>query len=92
MAERPATIGITFYNTVNQDVERDGPEQEGSRCARCGEALPSRQFVRDLKATLDDLGQRYDMAEHGVLQDYCPTCKRVLRGDAYYHLMQKRFL
>ncbi|HEX5478274.1 MAG TPA: MFS transporter [Dehalococcoidia bacterium] len=92
IVERPATIGITLYNTVNQDIERSGPELEGSRCARCGEALPSQQFVRDLKATLVDLGQRYDMAERGVLQDYCPTCKRVLRGTAYYELMQKQFL
>jgi hypothetical protein len=92
IVELPATIGITLYNTVNQDIERSGPELEGSRCARCGEALPSQQFVRDLKATLVDLGQRYDMAERGVLQDYCPTCKRVLRGTAYYELMQKQFL
>ena len=28
----------------------------------------------------------------GLLQEYCPTCKRVLRGQAYYQLMGKRFL
>lgn len=92
IVERPATIGITLYNTVNQDIERAGPAREGGRCARCGSALPSAQFVHDLKNTLVDLGQHYDMRERGILQDYCPTCKRLLRGDAYYQLMQKRFL
>ena len=88
--ERPATIGVTLYQTVNEDVERGAPD--GARCRRCGEALPSAQFVTDLKATLEELGQRYDLAEHGSLQDYCPTCKRVLRGQAYFRLMQGRFL
>ena len=63
------------------------------RCKRCGQELPSQQFVDDLKATLQELHQNYDLGdERGVLQDYCPTCKRVLRGQAYYQLMGKRFL
>lgn len=62
-------------------------------CRRCGGPIPSTQFVRDLQATLTDLGQRYDLGpEYGWLQEYCPTCKRVLRGQAYYQLMGKRFL
>jgi hypothetical protein len=92
IVERPATIGITLYQTVNQDLERGSTESAGTPCARCGEALPSAQFVADLKATLDDLGQRYDLDGHGNLQDYCPTCKRVLRGQAYFELMGKRFV
>jgi hypothetical protein len=88
--ERPATIGVTLYQTVNEDVERAGGT--GVCCRRCEQPLPSKQFVLDLKATLDELGQRYDMEECGSLQDYCPTCKRVLRGQAYYRLMETRFL
>jgi hypothetical protein len=35
----------------------------------------------------------YDLGQgRGWLQDYCATCKRVLRGSAYYQLMGKRFL
>ena len=51
-------------------------------CRRCAtRELPSAQFIADLKATLRDLGQNYDLGdERGVLQDYCPTCKRVLRA------------
>ena len=62
-------------------------------CRRCGGPLPSAQFVRDLQATLTDLGQRYDLGEgYGWLQEYCPACKRVLRGRAYYRLLGRRFL
>lgn len=93
IVERPATIGVTLYQTVSRDQEQDrGPEAQG-RCRRCAEALPARQFVIDLQATLRDLGQQYDLGDdRGNLQEYCPTCKRVLRGQAYYHVMGKRFL
>ncbi len=96
--ERPATIGVTLYQTVNQDVQHYGAppqptEAAGQRCRRCGGELPSAQFIADVQATLRDLGQRYDLG-HGLgnLQDYCPTCKRVLRGQAYFRLLGDRFL
>jgi hypothetical protein len=92
IVERPTTIGITLYQTVNQDLERGSREREGVACLRCGELLPSAQFVTDLRATLDDLGQRYDLDGMGNLQQYCPTCKRALRGEAYFALMGKRFV
>ena len=91
--ERPATIGVTLYQTVNQDVEHYGTQPQTGRCKRCNQELPSQQFVQDLKGVLSDLGQNYDLGgERGVLQEYCPTCKRVLRGEAYYQLMSNRFL
>lgn len=92
--ERPATIGITLYQTVHQDREReDWQTAPAAGCRRCGEPLPSAQFIRDLELTLNDLGQHYDLGEtRGLLQDYCPTCKRVLRGEAYYQLMGSRFV
>jgi len=93
IVERPATIGVTLYQTVNQDVEHYGGQEQTGRCARCGGELPSARFIADLRATLGDLGQRYDLGDGlGNLQEYCPTCKRVLRGQAYYRLMGKRFL
>jgi hypothetical protein len=93
IVERPATIGVTLYQTVSQDVEHYGDQEPTGRCVRCGEALPSAQFVADLRATLADLGQRYELGDgRGALQQYCPTCKRVLRGSAYYQLLGKRFL
>jgi hypothetical protein len=93
IVERPASIGVTLYQTVNQDVAQDNPQTQGAYCARCGEAMPSAQFVHDLAATLGELNQRYDMGQDkGLLQEYCPTCKRVMRGTAYYQLMGKKFL
>ena len=93
IVERPATIGVRLYQTMNEGAARAGGANlaEGA-CARCGEALPSPQFVSDLKATLEDLGQPYNLAELGTLQDYCPTCKRTLRGQAYFQSMGKQFL
>lgn len=91
--ERPASIGVTLYQTVNQDVEHYDTRPQTGRCRRCGQELPSEQFVQDLQGVLSDLGQHYNLGgDRGVLQDYCPTCKRVLRGEAYYQLMGKRFL
>lgn len=93
IVQRPASIGVTLYQTVNQDVEHYGEQAQTGRCKRCGQELPSQQFVDDLKATLGDLHQHYDLGDgRGWLQEYCPTCKRVLRGQAYYQMMGKRFL
>ncbi|MCZ7569095.1 MAG: hypothetical protein M5U01_11000 [Ardenticatenaceae bacterium] len=91
--ERPATVGVTLYQVVNQDIEHYGRQVQTGRCPRCGEELPSPQFISDLEATLVDLGQEYTLGDKlGTLQDYCPTCKRVMRGQAYYRLMGRRFL
>jgi len=93
IVQRPASIGVTLYQVINQHVGHYGPARETARCRRCGEALPSLQFVADLEGTLADLHQDYRLGdEAGRLQEYCPTCKRVLRGRAYYGLMGNRFL
>ncbi len=89
--ERPASIGVTLYQRMNKDAERDAGNS--AACPRCGRALPSRQFILDLKATLGELGQRYDLGERlGALQDYCPTCKRELRAQAYFGAVEDRFV
>jgi hypothetical protein len=100
IVQRPASIGVTLYQTVNQGVRHYGgrpaatePSPIGTgACRRCNEALPSPQFISDLKCVLTDLGQDYALDEDNVLQDYCPTCKRVLRGQSYYAVMGKRFI
>jgi hypothetical protein len=94
--QRPASIGVTLYQQVNEDVEHYGPAPEpvlaGGYCRRCGQALPSAQFISDLKGVLHDLGQNYALGDGAALQDYCPTCKRILRGQSYFELMGDRFL
>jgi hypothetical protein len=93
--QRPASIGVTLYQQVNQDVEhyRKVDQRDLGTCRRCGRELPSARFIADLTGLLGNLGQDYDLGgERGRLQDYCPTCKRVLRGEAYYAVMGRRFL
>ena len=85
IVERPATIGVKVYQAVSADREPALHAGAPGACAGCGESLPSGQFVLDLKATLGELGQHYDLGERGILQDYCPTCKRRLRGRAYFN-------
>jgi hypothetical protein len=93
IVQRPASIGVTLYQAVNQEVEHYDERPQSGQCRRCARELPSRQFVEDLKATLDDLGQNYELGDNrGWLQEYCPGCKRVLRGQAYYQLMGRQFL
>ena len=92
--ERPASIGVSLYQTLSHDAERSaGPAPATTRCRRCGEELPSTQFIADLKATLSELHQNYDLGgERGWLQEYCPSCKRILRGQAYYQAAGNKFL
>ena len=99
--QRPATIGVKLYQNVSHDIDHYVTDTktpavtlaQEARCARCGDELPSAQFIADLKATLHDLGQHYTLGgEGGSLQDYCPACKRILRGQAYYRYVGKRFL
>ena len=97
IVQRPASIGVTLYQQIGQNVPLyehaavEGPPP--GTCRRCGESLPSARFAQDLEAVLASVGQRYQLdSERGLLQEYCPTCKRVLRGTAYYALMRQRFL
>lgn len=93
IVERPATIGVTLYRTVSDDREHEAGLGAAGACRRCGEPLPSHQFVVDLRETLAELGQDYDLGDdRGYLQEYCPSCKRILRGQAYYELMGRQFL
>jgi len=92
IVQRPASVGVRLYQTVNQNLE--GTEKsDGASCRSCGKPMPSAQFVRDVQGTLGDLGQNYALGgELGSLHAYCPTCKRVLRGRAYNQLLGGRFL
>jgi hypothetical protein len=87
--ERPATVGIELY-------WRTGEGTAMQRCARCQEEFVPRRFLSDLKKTLAEVGEDYTLPatvqqksegnaeEQGALwwQDFCPTCKRVMRAQA----------
>jgi hypothetical protein len=100
--QRPASIGVTLYQTVSQGLDRFAPGRDTAaapaapavrHCRNCGESLPSALFVADIKRVLGELGQDYSLGgDLGTLQEYCPTCKRVLRGRAYYRLLKQKLL
>jgi hypothetical protein len=91
LLERPATVGVELYWQTGE-----GSEQHS--CPRCGAAFVPARFIGDLKRTLYDVGQYYavtasapDSAEQVPREaavattwwhDFCPDCKRVLRGMA----------
>lgn len=84
VVQRPASVGIQMYTEV-------GARQQMRSCARCGEPLASEVFVRDLQATLDELGQDYRLAgDRGHLVELCPRCKRVARAHGYFDLNSAR--
>jgi hypothetical protein len=89
--ERPATVGIELYWRVSEDA---APHH----CPRCGQAFAPERFVTDLKRALYAVGQDYTVRPEPAAapapsaafaatapvwwQDFCPDCKRVLRGEA----------
>ena len=46
-------------------------------------------WIDDLKKVVGQLGFDYRMPEGVTLQDYCPRCKRIIRGLAYAGLPDK---
>jgi hypothetical protein len=78
--QRPASIGVEVYKQTS--LEREGVFS----CRRCGEPVETAAFVRDLEATMGELGLRY-----GPWIETCPRCKRVERGKAYLDHVKRGF-
>jgi hypothetical protein len=81
VVHRPASIGVELY----QERAREMPQ---ASCARCGAEFVAQLWLEDLKVVVDKLGFDYSMSDGKTLQDYCPRCKRILRGLAYANLPQ----
>ncbi|HYM10200.1 MAG TPA: MFS transporter, partial [Bryobacterales bacterium] len=71
--QRPAQLGVKFYQQAGEDGE-------AALCARCGEIFASRMHIDDLKRVLPELGFDYTLsnAEGAAAhwQELCPACKR----------------
>jgi hypothetical protein len=76
VVQRPASIGVELYR------ER-AAEMPQAACRRCGAEFMGQMWVDDLKSVVSELGFDYRLGDGTVLQDYCPRCKRVMRGLAY---------
>lgn len=54
LVERPATVGIELY-------WRTGENTPLQHCARCGEKFAPARFIQDLKRTLYEVGENYEI-------------------------------
>lgn len=73
--QRPANLGVAFYEKVAADSGQH-------TCAVCGGQFASRLQMEDLKDVLPQLGFDYSLPDGGNYQDVCPRCRRVLVGKA----------
>jgi hypothetical protein len=76
VVQRPASIGVELYQRRSQEMEQ-------AVCPRCGTMFMGQMWIDDLKKVVDQLGFDYRLENGHTLQDYCPRCKRIMRGLAY---------
>ncbi len=82
IVQRPASIGVELYQKRSNEMEQ-------AVCPRCGTMFAGQMWIDDLKQVVGELGYDYRMENGQTLQDYCPRCKRVMRGLAYAGLPEK---
>lgn len=82
IVQRPASIGVELY-------QQRAKEMEQAKCRRCGVEFASAMWLGDLKEVVEKVGFDYTMENGEKLQDYCPRCKRVMRGLAYAEIADK---
>jgi MFS transporter, NNP family, nitrate/nitrite transporter len=79
VVQRPASIGVELY-------QRRSKEMPQAVCPRCRTQFAGQMWIDDLKKVVDDLGFDYRLENGQTVQDYCPRCKRIMRGLAYANL------
>jgi hypothetical protein len=83
IVQRPASIGVELY-------QRRSREMPQATCPRCGAEFVGQMWLDDLKDVIGQLGFDYSMGDGSTLQDFCPRCKRVMRGLAYASLPDRK--
>lgn len=76
IVQRPASIGVELYQKRSQEMPQ-------AVCPRCATMFAGQMWIDDLKKVVGELGYDYRMRDGHTLQDYCPRCKRIMRGLAY---------
>ncbi|HET8674478.1 MAG TPA: MFS transporter [Blastocatellia bacterium] len=76
IVQRPASVGVELYQRSERDAEQ-------AACPRCGTEFVGQMWLDDLKEVVGQLGFDYRMQDGRTLQDYCPRCKRIMRGNSY---------
>ncbi|MEU9321561.1 MFS transporter [Streptomyces sp. NPDC048295] len=80
IVQRPAAVGMQLFKYTSRQ------DQEVLGCRRCEEPIDTGPYVDNLRGTMRDLGLGFD-----EWAEYCPRCKRVLRGSAYLSQVKKGF-
>ncbi len=84
IVQRPAAVGMQLFKYTARRRGSDAEELQG--CKRCGRPIDTAAAVDNLRATMRDLQLGFD----GWVE-YCPRCKRVLRGNAYLSNVKRGF-
>lgn len=83
IVQRPASVGVELY-------QKRSTEMPQAACRRCGAEFASEMWLSDLKDVVEKVGFDYTLANGEKLQDYCPRCKRVMRGLAYADIADRK--
>jgi len=83
IVQRPASIGVELYQQRSKEMEQ-------AVCPRCGTMFMGKIWIDDLNKVVGQLGFDYRLENGHTLQDYCPRCKRIMRGLAYAGLSDKK--
>ncbi|MEV0368313.1 MFS transporter [Streptomyces sp. NPDC050636] len=80
IVQRPAAVGMQLFKyTARQD-------EKLFTCRRCHELIDTAPYVENLRDTMRDLHLDFD-----EWAEYCPRCKRILRGGAYLAQVKRGF-
>ncbi len=83
IVQRPASVGVELYQKRSKEMPQ-------AKCMRCRVEFASEMWLEDLKEVVEKVGFDYTMENGEKLQDYCPRCKRVMRGLAYAGIVDQK--